>query len=63
VASHLLGQTAGVVSGCALIIDYVLTIAISVASGADALFSLLPPHWDAGEALDRGDRHDSCSSS
>jgi amino acid transporter len=30
------------VSGAALIVDYVLTIAISVASGADALFSLLP---------------------
>lgn len=42
VASHLLGAHAGLVSGAALIIDYVLTIAISVASGADALFSLLP---------------------
>jgi amino acid transporter len=42
VASHLLGSHAGLVSGAALIIDYVLTIAISVASGADALFSLLP---------------------
>jgi len=30
------------VSGAALIVDYVLTIAISVASGVDALFSLLP---------------------
>ena len=29
-------------SGAALIVDYVLTIAISVASGVDALFSLLP---------------------
>ncbi|HXF11454.1 MAG TPA: APC family permease, partial [Desulfuromonadaceae bacterium] len=35
----------GVVSGCALIGDYVLTIAISVASGTEALFSLLPPAW------------------
>ncbi len=43
VASKLLSPTAGVVSGCALIGDYVLTIAISVASGTDALFSLLPP--------------------
>ncbi|MGA8148906.1 MAG: APC family permease [Gallionellaceae bacterium] len=42
VASHLLGSHAGLVSGAALIVDYVLTIAISVASGADALFSLLP---------------------
>ncbi len=42
VASKLLSPTAGVVSGCALLIDYVLTIAISIASGADAIFSLLP---------------------
>src|SRR5882724_4801753 len=42
VASKLLSPTAGVVSGCALIGDYVLTIAISVASGTDALFSLFP---------------------
>jgi amino acid transporter len=31
-----------VVSGSALLIDYVLTITLSIASGADALFSLLP---------------------
>lgn len=42
VASHLLGKHAGLVSGAALIVDYVLTIAISVASGVDALFSLIP---------------------
>jgi amino acid transporter len=45
VASKLLSPTAGVVSGCALIGDYVLTIAISVASGTDALLSLLPEKW------------------
>lgn len=42
VASKLLSPKLGVVSGCALLIDYVLTITISIASGADALFSLLP---------------------
>ena len=42
VASKLLSPTMGVISGSALLIDYVLTITISVASGADALFSLLP---------------------
>jgi amino acid transporter len=42
VASKLLSPTVGVVSGCALIGDYILTIAISVASGGDALFSMLP---------------------
>jgi hypothetical protein len=38
---------AGVVSGSALLVDYVLTITISVASGADALFSVLPPTWQS----------------
>jgi amino acid transporter len=42
VASKLLSPAAGVVSGCALLIDYVLTVTISVASGSDALFSLFP---------------------
>src|SRR5438874_8399367 len=42
VAPSLIGPRAGLVSGAALIVDYVLTIAISVASGVDALFSLLP---------------------
>ena len=42
VASKLLSPTVGMISGCALLIDYVLTITISVASGSDALFSLLP---------------------
>jgi amino acid transporter len=42
VATRLLGARAGLVSGSALVVDYVLTIAISVASGVDALFSLLP---------------------
>jgi amino acid transporter len=42
VATQLLGPYAGLVSGAALIVDYVLTIAISVAAGTDALFSLLP---------------------
>src|SRR6059058_3901875 len=45
VATRLLGRTAGVVSGSALIVDYVLTIAISIAAGVDAVFSFLPPAW------------------
>src|SRR3989338_2810724 len=45
VASKLLSPSVGMVSGCALLIDYVLTITISIASGADALFSFLPPAW------------------
>ncbi len=42
VTTSLLGPYAGLVAGAALIVDYVLTIAISVASGIDQLFSLLP---------------------
>ncbi|OGS22094.1 MAG: amino acid transporter [Elusimicrobia bacterium RIFOXYA2_FULL_40_6] len=45
VASRLLSPTAGMVSGCALMIDYVLTITVSISSGANALFSFLPPEW------------------
>ncbi len=45
VATRLLGKHAGLVSGSALIIDYVLTISISVASGIDAIFSFLPPEY------------------
>lgn len=45
VATQLIGPRAGLISGSALIVDYVLTIAISVASGADAVFSLLPLAW------------------
>lgn len=45
VASKLLSPTVGMVSGCALLIDYLLTITISIASGTDALFSFLPAGW------------------
>jgi amino acid transporter len=47
VATKLLSPWLGMVSGCALLIDYVLTIAVSIASGADAVFSFLPPAWHA----------------
>ena len=42
VASKLLGKSVGVVSGCALLVDYVLTITVSIAAAGDALFSILP---------------------
>ena len=42
VATTMLGPKTGLVAGAALLIDYVLTIAISIASGVDALFSMLP---------------------
>lgn len=43
VASKLLGPRYGVVSGSALLIDYVFTISVSIASAADQIFSFLPP--------------------
>lgn len=42
VASRLISPNVGMVSGSALLIDYVLTISISVSSGSDAIFSFLP---------------------
>jgi amino acid transporter len=42
VATELLGPSVGVVSGSALLVDYVLTISVSIASGGDAIFSFLP---------------------
>lgn len=45
VASQLLGTHIGLISGAALLIDYVLTIAVSTASGMDAAFSLLPHRY------------------
>src|SRR3954469_14683600 len=45
VATKHLGPYVGAVSGSALLVDYVLTIAISLASGADAIFNFLPEAW------------------
>jgi len=42
VATHMIGEKAGVVSGGALIVDYVLTIAVSITACVDAMFSYLP---------------------
>lgn len=45
VATALLGKYPGLVSGSALMIDYVLTITVSVAAASSALFSIMPVHW------------------
>ena len=47
VATKLLGEKAGVVSGNALLVDYVLTITVSIAAAGDALYSFLPQPWAA----------------
>jgi amino acid transporter len=42
VATRTIGEKAGVISGSALLVDYMLTITVSIAACADALFSFLP---------------------
>ncbi|MCX5806582.1 MAG: APC family permease [Proteobacteria bacterium] len=42
VATHTINENVGVVSGCALLVDYMLTITVSLVSCGDALFSFLP---------------------
>ena len=51
VATKLLGARFGVVSGSALLVDYVLTITVSIAAGGDAIFSMIPRTWFGEEAL------------
>jgi len=50
VATKLLGPRAGVTSGSALLVDYVLTITTSLAAAGDAIFSFLPASM-AGDKL------------
>jgi amino acid transporter len=45
VATKLLGPGAGVASGSALLVDYVLTITTSIAAAGAAIFSFIPPEW------------------
>ncbi|MCX6154866.1 MAG: APC family permease [Candidatus Kapabacteria bacterium] len=51
VATHMLGEKAGVVSGSALIVDYILTITVSITSCVDALFSNLPIHYQSYKVM------------
>ncbi len=51
VATRLLGPSAGVVSGSALVVDYVLTITTSIAAGTEAVFSLMPPGWGGAKLV------------
>lgn len=45
VATQMLGKHAGVISGSALVVDYVLTVTVSIVSCVDALFSYLPLNY------------------
>jgi len=54
VATSLIGPYPGLISGAALVLDYVLTIAISMAAGVDAMFSFLPASWQGAKLLVEG---------
>src|SRR5262245_32855381 len=41
VASKMLGPKIGALAGCALLVDYVLTVTVSIAAAGDATFGLL----------------------
>ncbi len=45
VAGRTLGEKFGVISGSALLVDYMLTITVSIVSCGDALFSFFPIAW------------------
>src|SRR5437867_2152264 len=47
VASKMLGSRFGVVSGSALVVDYILTVTVSIAAAGDSLFGLFGPHLAA----------------
>ncbi|HWE27103.1 MAG TPA: APC family permease, partial [Polyangia bacterium] len=51
VATKLLGHHAGVISGSALLVDYILTVTVSIAAGGDAVFSLdfMRPEWQVAK--------------
>lgn len=51
VATKLLSPTFGVISGAALLVDYVLTITVSVASAFDQIYSFLPLHWQTTKII------------
>jgi amino acid transporter len=42
VATHTISENAGAISGCSLLVDYMLTITVSLVSCTDAIFSFLP---------------------
>jgi len=45
VATHMLGKKVGVVSGSALLVDYVLTASVSIASCVASIFSYFPMEY------------------
>ena len=45
VASKLLGKPIGVISGSALVVDYVLTVTVSIAAAGDAIMGYMGPNF------------------
>jgi amino acid transporter len=45
VASKMLGPKVGALAGAALVVDYILTVTVSIAAAGDALFGLIPPDF------------------
>ncbi|HEX4856651.1 MAG TPA: APC family permease [Limnobacter sp.] len=44
-ATHLLGARVGLVAGAALLVDYVLMVALGVSASTHLMFSFLPPYF------------------
>ncbi len=51
VAKENLGTTAGLVAGASLLIDYILTVAVSVSAGVENIASAFPTLWAHRELL------------
>lgn len=47
VASHTLGEKFGVISGAALLVDYMLTITVSIVACGEAIFSFFPASYQS----------------
>jgi len=47
VATKLLGPYFGLISGCALLVDYVLTVTTSIASSVDQIFNVVPVEFSS----------------
>ncbi|NJM32328.1 MAG: APC family permease [Limnobacter sp.] len=44
-STQLLGPFVGLVAGAALLVDYVIMVAMGVSASARLVFTFLPPHW------------------
>lgn len=54
VSSENLGRNAGLLAGGSLLVDYILTVAVSVSAGAEAIISAIPALYDHQVAISIG---------